>query len=345
MAAHSRATVARVRPRSTWPGHRPGDALRDLWEDGRREQRFDGRTQSPPPGGHGCRRGASTRHRVRRSCRRAVPPARGDDVTTPRWAPGRSALAAVVLSGLGPGAGHAYVGRPYRGAALVLAWIVTSVAWTMEVPRSYDAARLFALPPTLLLLALLADSGRLARRAPRPFALAGWQRWWTYAAIVAITGFAAPAALGRALSAAAAIHVAGDDALEPRVLPQDWVVVDRRVRPAALRHGDVIVVSRAGQPSRLRRIVGLAGDNVTIRRGVAEISGRVSERDLLNPWLGDDLTTSGSVVPGGHVFALSDRRRKDEIASAMVPVSEISGRGSWVLLPGDHDVLRMGQRP
>lgn len=262
-----------------------------------------------------------------------------------RTARGRSALLAAVLSGLGPGAGHAYVRRPARGVALLVLLAGTSLWWTVVAPRSYDQARMFALPPLLLVLAIIVDAARLARRSARPFALAPWQRWWTYVAIVAVTGFLAPAALAEALRTQAGTVLAQDDALEPSVHQGDVLVVEKRARLDDLRRGDVVAVARPGRPPALRRVVALPGESVAVQRGVAWIDGSLWAADSARVSRGRDLDLPEVTVGPERVLALTDRRVIDEASGAMVDARLLQGRASYILLPEDWDVLRVGARP
>ena len=258
---------------------------------------------------------------------------------------GRSALLAAVLSGLAPGAGHAYVRKLRRGAVLLGLLALTSLWWTTVAARSYDQARLFALPPLLLVLAIVIDSARLARHAPRPFPLAPWQRWWTYLAIIAVTGFLAPSVLAEALKAQAGTVWAPDDALEPSVHQGDLLVLEKRVPLNDLRRGDVVAVARPGGASALRRVVALPGEHVAVQRGLAWVDGSPWAADSARISRGRDLEMPEVTVGRGHVLALTDRRVRDETAGALVDASLLQGRASYILLPEDWDVLRVGARP
>ena len=187
-------------------------------------------------------------------------------------------LLAVVLSGVAPGAGHAYVGRPARGTLWFSLLALASVAWILCVPVSRVAATAGVLPLLVLILAMLADSVRLARRAPVPFPRARWQTWWVYALVVFASGFLAPIALAEAMAARVALVSVPDDALAPAVFAGDVVVTDRRVDVHGLRRGDVVLIAPMGatRGSAARRGPArrLRGDPARRRRGGRNRMGR-----------------------------------------------------------------------
>lgn len=259
--------------------------------------------------------------------------------------PGRSILVAAVLSGLGPGAGHSYVGKPARGAFLVALLTLAAVVFAWAAPVSYDAFRLALLPLLVLPLLIIVDAAQLARRSPRPCALAPWQRWWTHAGIVALTGVAAPALLASLLGRQAAIVQVPDDSMDPRVLEGDWLVVERTTGLRGLERGDVAVAARPGSASIARRLVGLPGERVGVQRGLATVEGRELPLALSRPLLAQDLHLDARTLGPDEVLLLGDRRRREEAADAIVPVAALRGRASWILLPVDLDALRIGVRP
>ena len=274
---------------------------------------------------------------------RGTGPRPGEPAFTASPARRRSALIAIILSGLGPGAGHAYVGRPRRGALLVLALAAASAAWIVAIPVSYSAARLFSFPPMILVLAVIVDSARLARStAPAP--LRPFQRWWVYAVVVLVTGFLAPTAATPALHARVSLVMAPDDAMDPKVQEGDWVVVARGGL-AGLSRGDVVAVSRAGRAPLLRRLVGLPGEVVSVRRGVAEVEGAVLPAVLARPLFAQDLDLAPGRLAESEVLVLGDRRDRSEAPSARVAAGDLLGRASWILLPADHDFIRLGAKP
>ncbi len=256
----------------------------------------------------------------------------------------RGALAAVILSGLAPGAGHAYVGRPLRGAAWCGALVLVSAVFVAAVPVSRVAASSGAAALALTLLALIVDSARLARRAPVPFLLARWQVWWAYAVIVLATGVVAPACMAQALASRVAIVISPDDSLAPAVFAGDMLVTDLRARAADLRRGDVVLLGGAGSPD-LRRVAGLPGETIAVERGMVLVGGRPWAQDALRTWMRRDLSIPPTTLDGDELLVLSDLRHPREAERARVRTRSLRGRATWVLLPGDWDLVRIGERP
>jgi hypothetical protein len=256
----------------------------------------------------------------------------------------RRALIAVILSGLGPGAGHVYVGLPRRGALLVSLWLAATLAWITQLANSWDAARFWSFPSLLALLAILVDSGRQARRAPVPFELAPWQHWTIYSLVIIATGFLAPLGVMRFAASQVAKATVPDDGMSPWLEPRDEVVVRpfaREVAPSDLRAGDVVAFPLAGR-TVLRRVVGLPGQRVEVRLGRVFVGGQ--------PWLLDPRRAMRDSRLGigpldlgeDEVLALSDARTAEEAPTARVRLASLSGRAVYVLVPGDLDPTRMG---
>jgi signal peptidase I len=263
-----------------------------------------------------------------------------------RTKPGRSPLAAAVLTGIAPGAGHLYAGRAGRGAVLVALLGLTCVAWTTQAARSFTAAKAFAFPPMILVLGMIADSVRVARAAPRPFPLGRWHRWWAYASVIALTGFLAPTALAWSLGTRAGTVHPGDDSMEPWLRATDTLVYDPRAYARNdPRRGDVIVV-RAGRGDgtrAVRRIVGVPGETVALRHGAVVVGGMPWIEDARRAALAGRLSIPPTSVEPGRLLVLPDRRAPGDHAGWDVARRDVAGRVSYVLLPGDMAPERLGE--
>jgi hypothetical protein len=253
----------------------------------------------------------------------------------PRGTGRRSPLLAVILSGLAPGAGHLYVGRPLRGAALLVLVAVAAVAWGSSAARSFKAARVLGFPPLLLLLGVIVDSGVLARRgaAPSP-RVAPIARWWAYAGLFVLMGWVAPAAYGAWLGTVAGWVVQPDDGMAPRVLALDRVVFDPTAyRGESPRHGDVVVVRGPEGSCRVRRVVGLPGDEVGVDAGVIRQSGVEWLADRQRGARRTGLSIPRTRVRGAEILVLSDARLPGEAEEWRVARDDLMGRATYVLVP------------
>ena len=259
-------------------------------------------------------------------------------MTEPPAAPRRrSALVAAVLSGLGLGAGHVYVEQSRRGALLVALCLAATFAWTTQVARSYSAARLWAFPWLILVLAIIVDSARLARRAPPP---ARRPRWWVIVVIVLVMQVAAPLATQAALEAQVGLVTPQDDAMEPALERDATYVHDRRAEP--LEPGDVVVVEDA-RGRVVRRVVGLPGHRVAVRGGRVMIDGAPWLRDPARLTGGGSLHVEEALVGPDEVLVLPDRRDAPGAESWRVPRDTVRGRVTWLLRPPGLDLVRVGE--
>jgi len=120
--------------------------------------------------------------------------------------------------------------------------------------------------------------------------------------------------------------------MEPTLHSDQRLVVEKvSYRFHGPRRGDIVVLKSPQQSSELliKRIIGLPGETVEIRRGRVYINGQ----ELDEPYL--ERATGGNwgpiIVPPLHVFVLGDNRgfSNDSRAFGMVPIENVVGR-AWV---------------
>ena len=131
------------------------------------------------------------------------------------------------------------------------------------------------------------------------------------------------------------IRVDGDS-MYPALQHEDRVLLTKRYdRP---RRGDIVSVTVTDRGERvgvLKRVIALAGDEVTVAGDVAYVNGELSAAAP------DAITGSGPavfgplVVPEGTVFVLGDNRpiSLDSRFVGPVPLSDVNGRVVAVILP------------
>jgi signal peptidase I len=266
-----------------------------------------------------------------------------DATSVTRDRPRRAWLAAV-LSGLAPGAGHVYARRPLRGFVYVTLLGALCWVWTAPAGRSWVAARLLALPPCVLTLALIADSAVVARRPLPPSDLAlALDRWWVYPIVFAMTAFLVPTLLAWRLDSVAGVVSLADAGMQPQLLPADRVVYDKTAfRAEAPKRGEVVVVEQGPLMPTVRRVVGLPGERIELWRGVVKVDG--------SEWPADRQSGRGSasafvpaiIVGPEEVVVLPDSRDEADATRWRVPRSAVVGRASYVLLPLGYDAMRLG---
>jgi signal peptidase I len=97
--------------------------------------------------------------------------------------------------------------------------------------------------------------------------------------------------------------------------------------------GDVVVFEsvNGGEEDLIKRIVGVAGDEVEVRNGTLLVNGEDREEPYLNRSLPFNDSFNGSygpsVVPEGHVFVMGDNRANsaDSRVFGPLPIENIEG--------------------
>jgi signal peptidase I len=101
--------------------------------------------------------------------------------------------------------------------------------------------------------------------------------------------------------------------------------------------GDIVVFKsvEGGDEDLVKRIVALAGDEVTVEDGVLRVNGEVQEEPFVNQGLPDRGTYGPTRVPEGKVFAMGDNRAnsRDSRFFGPVPIENIEGEAFVVFWP------------
>jgi signal peptidase I len=104
--------------------------------------------------------------------------------------------------------------------------------------------------------------------------------------------------------------------------------------------GDIVVFKsvEGGDEDLVKRIVALAGDEVTVEDGVLRVNGEVQEEPFVNQGLPDRGTYGPTRVPEGKVFAMGDNRAnsRDSRFFGPVPIENIEGEAFVVFWPLSH---------
>jgi signal peptidase I len=111
--------------------------------------------------------------------------------------------------------------------------------------------------------------------------------------------------------------------------------VSYRFQP--IRRGDVVVFWYPRDPSVsfIKRVVGLPGDTLEIRRGVLSVNGQSLREDYLRAAFRDDDDLELTEVEPGHYFVLGDHRNgsNDSRAWGAVPEKYIYGKALFRFWP------------
>jgi signal peptidase I len=119
--------------------------------------------------------------------------------------------------------------------------------------------------------------------------------------------------------------------MEPRVGAGEFVVIDTlSYRFGAVHRGDIVAFRHgASSEAYLKRVIGLPGDRVSIRRGIVLIDGK----PLAEPYVRyrDNRSEPEVTVPAGAYYVLGDNRRNSDDSRdwGFVPTSAIIGK-AWL---------------
>ena len=180
-----------------------------------------------------------------------------------------AALLTLLLSGLG----QLYAGRARRAACVWLLSIAVSAviaaAWIGDpTEHGIAAATLVTLG---VKIGLMIDAAGVARRAPMPFELRRYNRWYVYMAALVIQAFLFHAEFKHALKDPGfeAFRLP-TGSMEPTWMAGDYLLSAPITRSP--RRGEVVVY-RLDNVTFLKRVVAIPGDTVAMSNGQLSIDG------------------------------------------------------------------------
>lgn len=243
----------------------------------------------------------------------------------------KDAWKAVFLSGLFPGIGQFYSGRPLQGVAFVVAALLASLADRLPLAPLYALVRGAAMLEAW-------SFGDSRRRSPDRLA-----RGVVIAVALLFAGQLTLIAYVRGHWVRAFRVASGS--MAPTLRPGDRVFVDltRRGRAGA---GDVVAVPRPGQPKQLYlyRCIAVAGQIIEVRDKIVRVDGHALEEPYarhvdpeVRPEAGPRDNMPRFTVPEGHVFVMGDNRENSNDSRFWGPVETrtVVGRAYKVYWPLD----------
>lgn len=124
--------------------------------------------------------------------------------------------------------------------------------------------------------------------------------------------------------------------MQPTLYAGDFVIVNKvAYKVGEPKRGDVIVFHFPPDPARepyIKRVIGLPGDEVAVRRGKVLINGV----PLREPYIKAEPNYEGTWnVPEGFLFVLGDNRNNssDSHTWGMVPIENVIGKAEVVYWP------------
>ena len=101
--------------------------------------------------------------------------------------------------------------------------------------------------------------------------------------------------------------------------------------------GDVVVFRsvEGGDEDLIKRVVGLPGDEISVRKGALHVNGERQNEPYVNEEIPDVNTYGPMKVPEGHVFAMGDNRAnsRDSRFFGPVPYKNIEGEAFVIFWP------------
>ncbi|MFM9938024.1 MAG: signal peptidase I [Hyphomicrobiaceae bacterium] len=214
----------------------------------------------------------------------------------------RSAIIAILLNVFGAGAGYLYLGRLQRAAALA-AWTVFSLAasfhglwgWIAE-PLAFAA---FAGFGALVLLVSVIDAIQIAARS-RDYCLRPFNRGHFYALPVAFS-VAVPLLLwapSLGLPPLLRPFYAPAGSMQPVIEAGDYLMADMiAYRQSDPQRGDIVLVRKEARVIYVKRLMGLPGETIELRRGVVWLNGKEVPRRKIADVVSRDNARQGTGRP------------------------------------------------
>jgi len=222
----------------------------------------------------------------------------------------RKPWVAALLSLVLPGVGEMYAGSFERGFIVLCAWWVVCVAAFAAVPILPAWIGAF-LPPIVIvagIAAVMIDAARTARRAPRPYVLQSYNRWYVYLVLPLVAGppIVQPirAIVRNNFYEAFKIPTVS---MAPTILRGDYIYATKL--RGAVRHGDIVVYHH-DRLKFVKRVVGLPGDTLAMRNDSLFVNGQRTPEPYATP--SEDRPQYASwgplTVPPHSYFVLGDNR-------------------------------------
>lgn len=130
------------------------------------------------------------------------------------------------------------------------------------------------------------------------------------------------------------------DSMAPTLSRGDWYLIRiDAYREATPERGDIVVIKHPeGKEMLVKRVVGVAGENVGVVFGRVIVNGALLEEPYIAQRPGIRERPVGTQVPEGELFLLGDNRNfsEDSRDIGTLPVENVLGRVVAVLFPRDR---------
>ena len=124
--------------------------------------------------------------------------------------------------------------------------------------------------------------------------------------------------------------------MEPRIHSGEFVLINTLAyRFGHIHRGDVIAFVHDAPTPRtyLKRVIGLAGERISIQRGVVAVDGKPLSEKYVH--FRDRRTSPQTTVPAGTLYVLGDNRANsdDSRSWGVLPAQQIIGKAIVTLWP------------
>ncbi len=124
----------------------------------------------------------------------------------------------------------------------------------------------------------------------------------------------------------------------PELQNQERIIVNKLAyRMGPIRRGDLVIFRYPQDPGKtfVKRVIGLPGETIRIRRGTIYLNGRPFEEPYLPPGETAGSEMAPVAIPGDCYFVMGDHRStsNDSRYFGPVPESYISGRADFRCWP------------
>jgi len=245
-----------------------------------------------------------------------------------RWG---AALLSLVL----PGLGHLYAGQVRAAARAFVGYHIATALSISVVFMAFLGVFATVLSVAFLLVAwvtVAVMAARSAARAPNPYSLQLYNRWYWYVLAILVAAFVwQPAVFGVVRSRWVEAFRIPSAAMAPSVLAGDFIFVSKL--PSARRapdRNDIVILEAPTTPGLMviKRVVGLPGDTLAMVDGVL-LRNRVPVAEPYTQ-LTDSLGAVSRHLEHGRAWHLAHLVRKD--ATAYRPTMRNWGP---IVVPGD----------
>ncbi len=254
-----------------------------------------------------------------------------------------------------PGLGQLYSGQWKRASAAWLAGpLLLFVLVIAGLPRTYVGFLVWSGVGVLLLVGILWDASRLARRTS-DYRLRPFNRWYLYL----VLGFASPYVLHFLVPLLPLrTFQIPSVSMEPTLRRGDHLVADLRAwRNRTPARGDLVIYVAPDQPdvAVLKRVLAVSGETIEIRHKVVLIDGQPLAHDWGRHVGGAEAVAAGGEdlgerdfgpvkMPPGTFYAVGDNRNNSWDSRFYGPVRNESLRGQPLYVYWAKDRSRIGER-